>query len=242
MFCYKCGNKLPDNSKFCPNCGANQNPADNSQPAASSASSTPVNSTSGSGFGAKLHIPNSFKSDEFFEKVQKIFMGIFLLTCLIQFLGFVLKFRGGIAIEFDTANLLVDGTEVLCSELGNSRYILLTVFIMIVLFILIVVILSSKLRTLNASISIFVFSIINCILCSKFTSAFLDAISLDYYVDGYNMEYIKRYFLGSFSSALSMVKFTKIFLIIMSAIYVAFQVYKKYTQPATPISNKTNEY
>ena len=113
---------------------------------------------------------------------------------------------------------------------------------MIVLFILIVVILSSKLRTLNDSISIFVFSIINCILCSKFTSAFLDAISLDYYIDGYNMEYIKRYFLGSFSSALSMVKFAKIFLIIMSAIYVAFQVYKKYTQPATPISNKTNEY
>ena len=59
----------------------------------------------------------------------------------------------------------------------------------------------------------------------------MDAISLDYYVDGYNMEYIKRYFLGSFSSALSMVKFAKIFLIIMSAIYVAFQVYKKYTQP-----------
>lgn len=242
MFCYKCGNKLPDNSKFCPNCGSNQNPADNSQPAASSASPTPVNSTSGSGFGAKLHIPSLFKSDEFFEKVRKIFMGIFLLTCLIQFLGFVLKFRGGIAIEFDTANLLVDGTEVLCSELGNSLYILLTVFIMIVIFILIVAILSSKLRTLNASISIFVFSIINCILCSKFTSAFLDAISLDYYVDGYNMEYIKRYFLGSFSSALSMVKFAKIFLIIMSAIYVAFQVYKKYTQPATPISNKTNEY
>lgn len=113
---------------------------------------------------------------------------------------------------------------------------------MIVLFILTVVILLSKLRTLNNSISIFVFSIINCILCSKFTSAFLDAISLDYYVDCYNMEYIKKYFLGSFSSALSMVKFAKIFLIIMSAIYVAFQVYKKYTQPATPISNKTNEY
>lgn len=148
-------------------------------------------------------------------------------------LGFVLKFRGGIAIEFDTANLLVDGTEVLCSELGNSLYILLTVFIMTVIFILIVVILSSKLRTLNASISIFVFSIINCILCSKFTSAFLDAISLDYYVDGYNMEYIKRYFLGSFSSALSMVKFAKIFLIIMSAIYVAFHVYKNI--PSLPL-------
>ena len=48
MFCYKCGNKLPDNSKFCPNCGANQNTADNSQPVASFASPTPVNSTSGS--------------------------------------------------------------------------------------------------------------------------------------------------------------------------------------------------
>ena len=147
MFCYKCGNKLPDNSKFCPNCGANQNTADNSQPAASSASPTPINSTSGSGFGAKLHIPNSFKSDEFFEKVQKIFMGIFLLTCLIQFLGFVLKFRGGTDIGFKKGNLLVDGTETLCSELGNSRYTLLAVFIMIVLFILTVVILSSKLRT-----------------------------------------------------------------------------------------------
>lgn len=237
MFCYKCGNKLPDNSKFCPNCGANQKPADSSQPAASSASPTPVNSTSG--FGAKLHIPSSFKSNEFFEKVRKIFMGIFLLTCLIQFLGFVLKFRSGTAMGFKKGNLLVDCTEALCSELGYSRYILLAVFIMIVLFILTVVILSSKLRTLNNSISIFVFSIINCILCSKFTSAFLDSISLDYYVDGYNMEYIKRYFLGSFSSALSMVKFAKIFLLIISIVYLALQLYKKYAYPADPNADKT---
>ncbi len=115
MFCDQCGAELPDDSVFCPKCGAKQTPVDSeannaageaAPGAANTAGNAPTNMTNVSNGAPATEPPKKKKG---FPFVPVILVGILLVAVIVVVAIFLPKGKTKDGIEFSEKSLMYNG-------------------------------------------------------------------------------------------------------------------------------------